>query len=372
MHRSSRVRAAALGALGALLAAVAGCRSHAPYWVGAAGQFDGSEPARENLRGVTLAAEEVNAAGGIDGHAVRLVIHDDGGIGESAARVAHELVADRRVSVIVGHTTSTAMLAAAPVYDGRIAAIATTATAPMLSGISPWVFRVVSSDSVTGAQLAQFSAQRGWRSAAILYQNDVYGRGLADAYRANFPGRVISSDPVPADVQDLSTFVRFYRQFAPDVVFVVAGRSKIPVLLRKALLDRHLHVAILASEGSMDLRLGSQGADQIYVEAPFSSDDGGPQATRFAARFEARYGHAPSHDAALAYDGALTAFAALRAVGPDRSAIRTYLDRLDAAHAPVGATGRIYFDSLGDRVGTHAVLLQVKQGRLAVLASVLH
>ena len=350
----------------------AGCRSHEPYWVGAAGQFENREPARENLRGIELAEEQVNAEGGIDGHPVRLVVRDDQGTGELAARAAHDLVADSRISVIVGHTTSTAMLAAAPVYDGRIAAIATTATAPMLSGISSWVFRVVASDSVTGAQLARFSAAHGWRAAAILYQNDVYGRGLADAFHANFPGRVVSSDPVPADVQDLSTYVRFYQRFTPDVVFVVAGRSTIPVLLRKTLADYHLHIAILASEGSMDLGRGSPTAEEIYVEAPFSAEVRDPLTSRFADAFAQRFGHEPSHDAALAYDGAMTAFAALRAVGPNRVAIRRYLAALDEAHAPVGATGKIFFDSLGDRVGMHPVLLQVEHGRLGLLATDVH
>lgn len=368
-----RSRRALTAAMLAVLASAMGCRNHAPYWVGAAGQFEGREPARENLRGIQLAVSQVNAAGGINGHPVNLVVRDDQGTGEAAARIAHELVADSRISVIVGHTTSTAMLAAAPVYDGRIAAIATTATAPMLSGISRWVFRVVSSDSVTGAQLARFSADRGWRSAAILYQNDVYGRGLADAFRANFPGRVLASDPVPADVQDLSTYARFYERFTPDVVFVVAGRSTIPVLLRKTLADYHLHVAILASEGSMDLGHGSSSssAEELYVEAPFSAEDRDPQTSRFADAYERQFGHAPSHDAALAYDGAMTAFSALRAAGPDRAAIRDYLSHLDEAHAPVGATGKVYFDSLGDRVGMHAVLLQVKQGHLGLLANVL-
>ncbi|HVX42164.1 MAG TPA: ABC transporter substrate-binding protein [Gemmatimonadaceae bacterium] len=366
MPRSERVVRALLAA--ALLAAGA-CQRHEPYWVGAAGQFAGREPARENLRGIELATDEVNAAGGINGHPVRLVVRDDQGEGELAAHAAHEFVADSRVSVIVGHTASTAMLAAAPIYDGHIAAIATTATAPMLSGISSWVFRVVASDSTTGAELARFSAARGWRSAAVLYQNDVYGRGLADAFRAHFPGRIVSSDPVPADVQDLSTFGRFYQRFTPDVVFVVASRSTIPVLLRKTLADLHLHAAILASEGSMDLGPGSSRAEDIYVEAPFSAEEQDPPSERFARAFERRYGHAPSHDAALAYDGALTAFAALRAAGPDRAAIRRYLAALDEAHAPIGATGKVFFDSLGDRVGMHPVLLQVRRGRLGLLAT---
>jgi branched-chain amino acid transport system substrate-binding protein len=363
-------RHAALAA--ALAIAATGCHgAENAYWVAAVGQFEGREAARENLRGILLATSQVNAAGGINGRPVRLVINTDDGRGDLAARLAHKFVADRRISVVVGHTTSAAMMAAAPVYDGHLAAIATTASAPALTGISRWVFRVMLSDSVTGAQLGRFSAARGWRSAAILYQNDVYGRGLADAFQASFPGKIVSSDAVPADIDDLSLFTRFYERFTPDVVFVVVGRSAVPVRLHEAFAARGIHVAILASEGSTDFERNASGAEEIYVSAPFISSSTDPATVRFTGEFTARFGHPPKHDAALAYDAAMTAFAAIRAVGGDRDDIRRYLSSIDSSHALSGATGAVSFDAFGDRRSAHGVLLQVRAGHVVLLPDAL-
>ena len=63
-------------------------------------------------------------------------------------------------------------------------------------GISPWVFRMISSDSVNGLRIARFCRKLGRGRAAILYENDSYGRGLAEAFRRNFSGDVVSIDPI--------------------------------------------------------------------------------------------------------------------------------------------------------------------------------
>jgi branched-chain amino acid transport system substrate-binding protein len=352
---------AALLLIGAL--SCGGSRDDDAYWIGAVGQFEGRESARENVRGIRLAIEQANAAGGIHGKPVRALFKNDRAQGDVAVRIAREFVADPRISVVVGHTASAAMLPAAAVYDGKLAAIATTASAPTLSGISKWVFRVMPSDSVTGAQLGRFSGTKGWKSAAILYQNDVYGRGLSEAFRLKFPGRVISSDPISPEENDLSVFVRFYERFRPDVVFVIAGRDEIPVALREACARRGLDVQIIASEGATSFERNAAGAESIYVAAPFSGVNTRPETQRFIHEYTARFGHPPKHDAALAYDATITAFAALRAAGSDRAAVRRYLGKLDEGTARVGATGKVYFDTLGDRRGVQGVILQVQNGR---------
>ena len=364
-------RAALLGAaLTALLSTSCTTRDDS-YWIGAVGQYAGDEAAHENMRGILLAVRQLNQAGGIHGHPVRLVMKDDGGRGDAAARIAHLFVADKRISVVVGHTTSAAMIAAAPVYDNHLVAIATTASAPALTGISPWVFRVIPSDSVTGAQLARFAASRGWRRAAVLYENDVYGRGLADAFTGAFRGIVLSVDPIVPDSADLSTFVRFYERFKPDVIFVITRPSYVPASLREGLAQKHLPVAIVASEGSTDLERDVGRAEGIYTSAPFSSLSTGADRGKFTRDYVAAFGNPPKEEAALAYDAAITAFAALAAVGPHRAAIRRYMRALDNDAAPVGATGPIYFDSVGDRRALGGVLLQVRAGHVVVLSDTL-
>ena len=65
-----------------------------------------------------------------------------------------------------------------------------------LTGISPWAFRVIPSDSANGLTIAQFANKLGRKRAAVLYENNPYGRGLADNFRRSFAGQIISIDPI--------------------------------------------------------------------------------------------------------------------------------------------------------------------------------
>src|SRR5437667_10381014 len=141
--------------------AMAGCAgAREPYIVGAAGPWKQGY-GLQNLQGVELAVEEINKAGGINGHPLRLITRDDEGDGTKAAKIAQDFVATHSISAVIGHVNSSGMLSAAPVYDGQLAAVATSATSPDLTGISSWVFRMISSESLNGVALANFASKFG-------------------------------------------------------------------------------------------------------------------------------------------------------------------------------------------------------------------
>ena len=134
-----------------------------------------------NRKGIELAVDEINALPERRGSPLKIIYRDDEGDGQKATRIAQEFVDSLDVLAVVGHVNSGAMVSAAQVYDGHLAAVATTATSPALTGISPWAFRVISSDSANGIDIARFATRLGLKRAAILYENNTYGRGLADA-----------------------------------------------------------------------------------------------------------------------------------------------------------------------------------------------
>ncbi|MEP6732813.1 MAG: ABC transporter substrate-binding protein, partial [bacterium] len=152
----------------AIAVAIAGCsRKPEPIWIGAVGMLHDADASEDNLRGMRIAIDEANQTGGIRGRRVELRILRDSGLGELAARVAQEFVADERILAVMGHEFSSAMIAAAPVYNGKLAAVS-TATSPQLSGISPWVFRVLASDSALAVVEARAFIAKGWRRVAML------------------------------------------------------------------------------------------------------------------------------------------------------------------------------------------------------------
>src|SRR5688572_27591249 len=178
-----------------------------------------------NKRGIDLAVEEINAAGGVARRPLRILARDDSADGRKATAIALEFVRDPQVSAVIGHVNSGTMVAAARIYDGSLAAVATTATSPDITGISPWVFRVIASDSATGVDLAHFARRLGHARVAILYENDSYGRGLADAFRRSFDGTIIGIDPIPSGSGDFEPYVAWLKKQAPDLVFVAGTEA---------------------------------------------------------------------------------------------------------------------------------------------------
>lgn len=367
---------AATAALATLGFGVASCsRAPSPYFVGAAGPQTLSYGV-QNQRGIELAIDEINRAGGVHGHPLRLVVADDRATGADAARIASSFVGNRDVLAVIGHVTSASEIAAAHVYDdGHLAAVATTPSSPDLTGISPWVFRMITSDSANGVTLARFataladSLHRPVR-AGVLYHNDAYGRGLADAFLHTFRGVVINTDPLGNDT-NLEPYVAYYRSRQPDIVFVASDEELGLRFLREAR-RQHLGAVFLGGDGWQGITSDSA-ADGTYVGTPFTAEGGAGTARHFVDAYRARYGLTPDAQSALAYDAAqVVAHAIARAADHGRvtrTSVREALAGLSRGDAISGASGPVWFASNNDRLGEQFRVAQVRDGVLLPVAA---
>lgn len=319
-------------------------------------------------RGIDLAVEEINHAGGIHGSPLRLLARDDEADGAKAAAIAQDFVHDAGVLAVVGHVNSGAMLAAAPVYDGELTAVATSASTPDLTGASPWIFRVISSDSLNGAALGRFASQLGgtapgMKQAAVLYENDSYGRGLADAFRRNFRGTIVSFDPIAEDLSDAEPFVSYLKQRQPGIVFVASRDRSALTILREAK-RQQLNATFLGGDGWQSIVTDSSASEGAYVGTSFNAEDASPSVQRFVQAFRKRYEATPDAFAALGYDATMLVARAISKRGGDRRAIRDYLASLDPDHPFAGVTGPLYFSDGGDPLGMGFRVARVTHGAL--------
>lgn len=144
----------------------------------------GSELAREQA--ARLAVQEINAAGGINGrHVGLLVAYDDDNDATAGVAAAQSLV-DRGAVAIVGANASrvTLPIAQQVTIDVPIALVAHGATSPLISELDDHdtVFRVPPSDALQGRLLAQKVFEEALSTAALIHQSDAYGEGLRDAF----------------------------------------------------------------------------------------------------------------------------------------------------------------------------------------------
>lgn len=115
-----------------LLLALSACSDSSPILIGFSGQLTGKiadigVPARN---GVQLAVETINAAGGINGRKLKLIIKDDGNTPEQAIRVDQELI-NAGVIAVIGHFTSTQTMAALPLFNkNKVVLLSPTTSTP--------------------------------------------------------------------------------------------------------------------------------------------------------------------------------------------------------------------------------------------------
>lgn len=315
-------------------------------------------------KGIELALAELNAESGKA--PVRVIYKDDEMSGSKAAAVAQELVANDSVVGVIGHLTSGAMKAAAKVYDGNLPAVATAASSPELTGISPWAFRIISSDSTSGIEIGRFATRLGRTRAVILYENSAYGRGLADAFRKNFSGEVIGIDPIAEGKdQNFEPYVSWIRSRRPDVVFVAGSETSGLPFLREVRRQR-VQADLMGGVGWRGIATDTALSQGVFVGVPFSAEDSRPAVRTFVAAFREKYGTTPDAGAALAYDATKVLAEAARSVGPDRRKIREWLAATGDGKGFAGVTGDIQFNSGGDPKTNTFVMTRIADGALAV------
>lgn len=134
------------------------------------------------LAGVRLAVQQINAAGGVNGKPVVLVTADETGDPQMAALALEQLVTRDDVDVIIGPVSTRVTLSLlGPITTARVVACSPTSTATTLSDFPDdgYFFRTSPPDSLQARALGRAIAETGGRSAAILYVDDDYGRGIA-------------------------------------------------------------------------------------------------------------------------------------------------------------------------------------------------
>src|SRR5688572_17120040 len=110
--------------------------------------------------GIQLAADRINAAGGVGGRRVVLIFRDDEGRPERASAVVNTLVNQDRVHAVIGEVVSSNSLAAAPhAQTARVPMLVPASTNPKVTQVGDYIFRLCFTDDSQGELLAKFAAR---------------------------------------------------------------------------------------------------------------------------------------------------------------------------------------------------------------------
>ena len=116
--------------------------------------------------GSQMAADEINAAGGINGRQVQLIHEDDQGEPGKAATVVAKLIDQDQVRALLGEVASSNSLAAAPkAQESKVPMISPSSTNPKVTQVGDYIFRVCFIDPFQGSVCAKFARENRMSSA---------------------------------------------------------------------------------------------------------------------------------------------------------------------------------------------------------------
>ncbi len=214
------------------------------------------------VESIKIAVAEINAAGGVLGRPLEVVMYDCRTRQEDMVNAARRLVEQDKVVAAIGPSGSGLCIAAAPVFNrGHVAHLGTLPTNPLVtideSGkVRPYNFRICFLDPYQGAIMAQFAFKTlKAKTAAILYDvSSDYSQGQREFFIASFEksgGKIIADEGFRGDDVDFRSQLTNIKDAGADVlIFPFMGKS-LPLAVRQAR-ELGIETSIVGGDGYGD------------------------------------------------------------------------------------------------------------------------
>ena len=317
--------------------------------VGVYGALTGDQAAfgTATVNGVRLAADEINAAGGVLGRKIRLHVEDDQGRAEEAASVVTKLITATNVVALIGENSSNQSLAAAPIAQSNgVPMISPSSTNPAVTEKGEYIFRVCFTDPYQGKALASFVRnQLKLDTAAILTdrKND-YSVGLAGVFRKEFEaagGKIVGEQSYSGGDTEFRPQLTTLRGASPQVLFIPGFYTEVGQIAIQAR-DLGLTIPLVGGDGwdsPAVIQIGGKAIEGSYFSDHYFVGDTRPVVQKFVNEYRKRHGKNPEATAALGYDALYMYVNAVKRAGSiDRKAVR---DQIAATKDYEGVAGTI-------------------------------
>lgn len=319
--------------------------------------------------GALLAIKQANAAGGIHGKQIELVIRDSRGDPKEGVIIAQQFVSNPKILAVVGDFSSPVALAGGPIYNaGKLVNMSPTATHPDVTKVGPFIFRGGATAQSEGGFDARWAVRDlGFKRVALIYLNDDTYNAFARAYTevaTSLGATIVASEKYVAGEKDYTASLTKIKAANPDILYLGTrwtDGAGITVQARKI----GLQVPLLSSGAVTNqefLKATGPAAEGFRADTAFFAADPRPAARKFVTEFEAEYHAIPRDFHALAYDTTRMILDAIRRGGEDRDKIRA---ALAATKDYDGATGVFNFDAERTPI-KEFTKLQVIDGKWAI------
>ena len=335
--------------------------------------------------GFTLAAEEINAKGGVNGDKLALVVEDEQGKKEEAINVFKKLIFQDKVLAVFGPTLSNSAFAADPIANAaKVVAFGTSNTADGITAMGPFTFRnsVMEADVLpvtVKAAVKHFNIKK----VAVIYGNDdAFTKSGYDVFKATLEQQKIPTTTTEAYAKgdvDFKAQLTKIKAGNPDAIVCscLAEEAANIILQTRALGMKQPFIGGNGLNSPKLFEIAKDAGDNTLMGSPWSSENLTATNKAFIAAFKAKFGSEPDQFAAQAYDALYIVAEALKHVklsgnlAKDRDALRLALPAVKIE----GATGKFAFRAApavaGKQVGfdadQEAIVNIAKGGKFVLL-----
>src|SRR4029079_8185059 len=199
---------------------------------------DGASFGQSSREGAELGVDELNAAGGVLGRKLRLLVEDDQSKPEEASNAVTKLVTQDKVVAVIGEVASRRTLAAAPISQRyQIPMITPASTNEKVTEVGDYVFRVCFIDPFQGEVLAKFASNdlKARKVAILRDQAQDYSVRLTDSVARNLTRLAVRVAPpvsCPTGDADFKAVLTRIRSEKPDVLFATGYYPEAAIITR--------------------------------------------------------------------------------------------------------------------------------------------
>lgn len=263
-------------------------------------------------KGVQLALEQFNAAGGLNGKKVQVITYDDQSKPEEASAVVTKLITQDNVLAFIGEVASRLSLVAADkAMQFKTPMLSPSSTNPAVTQKGEYVSRICFIDPFQGEVMAKFSIENLKAKTAVVIRDvkQDYSVGLADFFTKAFTakgGKILTDTSYQSGDTDFRAQLTEVKGLKPDVIFLPGYYGDVALIVQQAR-KLGLKQPILGGDGweSEDLLkvAGKTALENTYYSNHYAPDTKDPAAQAFISSFKAKYeGETPDAMAALGFD----------------------------------------------------------------------
>lgn len=353
-------------AVGACGGSPASSGSQTPFTVGFANPITGSEATYgvSDLNAVNMAADALNAKGGVAGHKIKIVQCDTKADPATGIACAHLFVSDG-VNAVIGFFNSDISIPASTIlHQANIPMVTAASTNPKLTlqGFKN-VFRICGTDNFQGQVEADFAYKVLHITTAVaINDEETYGQGVSQYFDQSFTklgGRVLSSQGVNASATDFASLLTQIKQLNPGII-QFGGFNPAAGLLVKQARGLGITAPFMSDDGTIGplfFQTGGSATVGAYLSSEPSPQDLSSSKS-FVTSYVNKYGNQPTEFAGYSYDAMELLGHVVQTEGS--TSATSIIKGLAATHSYRGITGVINFDSVGNNVTPQYLIYKVQ------------